>query len=470
VSGYEGIKHKYDLSKRFDENETSKGDETSSRSDNPELAKKESINSSVSSKTKKSSKYSSVQSSDKTKSFLSELKKKGKKDLGTSTEVEILVNDQSLATRDETKASEELPISSDSVSLDSKRNDVISSTEQEKDSVQDGTEACNDRSEAVEPKGPSNPRKRSRSLTEEFSSREKEGQNEHLGGPTPTGASEDHRGESRDEAAPDQSTSGPTGFIPPPPPIDLVYYTQSIPDPERKTVKQPKPSMALLNKISNNQRAGDQTMDSGAQTSTPVGNVAAQKRKRPAKIEERMKEVMQTNSRESMEQYFRDGPLVYELMGILIHRGGAYGGHYYAYIKNFEDKDWYLFDDTMVHKTSLETVADDAFGGMFTNASGYMLFYQLMESDPRPANYLEIPRELKDTCSKELEKEKEESRPILCSNEELQQRDWPLDSQRHLQAQGLPQNGHEGRRDQRENEAERLSENPEERIQAGGAR
>jgi hypothetical protein len=413
VSGYEGIKHKYDLSKRFEENETAKADDSISKSDNPELAKKASTNSSVSSKTKKSSKYSSVQSSDKTKSFLAELKKKGKKDIGASTEVEILVSDPSLLTGDETKASEELSMTKDNASLNSTPNEVTTSSEQEKDSTQDNYEGGHSRAQEREDNGQSNPRKRSRSWTDEFSSREKDALNNPLGNHTSSVVNEEATEEPQVESKHDESTNQQGGFIPPPPPIDLVYYTQSIPDPERRTVKQPKPSMALLNKITNNQATGHLSKESGVQAGTSMGTLEASKRKRPAKIEERVKEVMETNKQDTVEEYFKDGPLVYELMGILIHRGGAYGGHYYAYIKNFEDKDWYIFDDTRVCKTSLETLVDDSFGGMFTNSSGYMLFYQLLESDPLPANYLEIPKELKDNCSKELEKEKEESTAIL---------------------------------------------------------
>lgn len=36
------------------------------------------------------------------------------------------------------------------------------------------------------------------------------------------------------------------------------------------------------------------------------------------------------------------------LYAVLVHSGGAYGGHYYAYISN--GKDWYRFDDRIVRK------------------------------------------------------------------------------------------------------------------------
>jgi ubiquitin carboxyl-terminal hydrolase 47 len=36
----------------------------------------------------------------------------------------------------------------------------------------------------------------------------------------------------------------------------------------------------------------------------------------------------------------------------MIHSGGALGGHYYAYIKSFENGDWYCFNDSSVEKIS----------------------------------------------------------------------------------------------------------------------
>jgi ubiquitin C-terminal hydrolase len=35
---------------------------------------------------------------------------------------------------------------------------------------------------------------------------------------------------------------------------------------------------------------------------------------------------------------------------VLVHSGGAYGGHYFAYI--FDGKEWYKYDDAVVKKVS----------------------------------------------------------------------------------------------------------------------
>jgi ubiquitin carboxyl-terminal hydrolase 47 len=61
---------------------------------------------------------------------------------------------------------------------------------------------------------------------------------------------------------------------------------------------------------------------------------------------------------------------VYELYGVMLHSGGAYGGHYSAYIKDFENADsnsiesedcWYHFNDSFVKKISITEILK-AFG------------------------------------------------------------------------------------------------------------
>lgn len=58
------------------------------------------------------------------------------------------------------------------------------------------------------------------------------------------------------------------------------------------------------------------------------------------------------------EKYLSQGSFVYELYGIMIHSGGAYGGHYSAYIKDFEKGGWYHFNDTYVKKISIIEIVD----------------------------------------------------------------------------------------------------------------
>jgi ubiquitin carboxyl-terminal hydrolase 47 len=45
----------------------------------------------------------------------------------------------------------------------------------------------------------------------------------------------------------------------------------------------------------------------------------------------------QLDFRNLIEQYLLQGEYVYELYAVLVHSGTQGGGHYYAYIKSFED-------------------------------------------------------------------------------------------------------------------------------------
>lgn len=47
------------------------------------------------------------------------------------------------------------------------------------------------------------------------------------------------------------------------------------------------------------------------------------------------------------------GPYFYELFSIMIHSGSASGGHYYAYIKDFQTRMWYCFNDQNVSAVSI---------------------------------------------------------------------------------------------------------------------
>ena len=60
---------------------------------------------------------------------------------------------------------------------------------------------------------------------------------------------------------------------------------------------------------------------------------------------------------------------------MLVHSGSAVGGHYYAYIKSFEDGKWYNYNDSTVSPITLEDV-QNVFGGKHANATAYMLKYR----------------------------------------------------------------------------------------------
>ena len=75
----------------------------------------------------------------------------------------------------------------------------------------------------------------------------------------------------------------------------------------------------------------------------------------------------------------------------MLHSGGAYGGHYSAFIKDFEqtEESWYHFNDSFVKKISITEVVE-AFGHddnprnrrMAANHSNaYMLLYRLVHQN-----------------------------------------------------------------------------------------
>lgn len=118
------------------------------------------------------------------------------------------------------------------------------------------------------------------------------------------------------------------------------------------------------------------------------------------------------------KEYLQEGDYVYELYAILIHSGGAHAGHYYAFIKDSADNQWYKFNDVMVHKISfLEIVS--TFGqnqskkrrfssAVQNRANAYMLMYRQIDKnfnvDNVPASL--ISQELKDDVLADIKLEK----------------------------------------------------------------
>lgn len=93
------------------------------------------------------------------------------------------------------------------------------------------------------------------------------------------------------------------------------------------------------------------------------------------------------------------GPYVYELFAIMIHSGSASGGHYYAYIKEFENNEWYCFNDQTVSPITQEDI-QKSFGGSSTKAyyssvyssstNAYMLMYRQMDPQ-RNEHAMQVP-------------------------------------------------------------------------------
>lgn len=106
----------------------------------------------------------------------------------------------------------------------------------------------------------------------------------------------------------------------------------------------------------------------------------------------------------------------YALLSIVVHKGNVYGGHYYAYIRpNVNTKEWFCFNDEVVHKADLYEVFDINFGGNLSlyrnkdnsgiitettpksDLSAYILIYiQKNKADMilKPISMNEIPQEI----------------------------------------------------------------------------
>lgn len=74
-------------------------------------------------------------------------------------------------------------------------------------------------------------------------------------------------------------------------------------------------------------------------------------------------------------EYLKQGEYIYELYSILIHSGSSMGGHYYAYIRSFQDGKWYNFNDSNVTEINTQEVKErimEMYGGD-SSTSAYML-------------------------------------------------------------------------------------------------
>jgi ubiquitin carboxyl-terminal hydrolase 47 len=79
---------------------------------------------------------------------------------------------------------------------------------------------------------------------------------------------------------------------------------------------------------------------------------------------------------DKIEDYVHAGEFVYELSAILIHSGSAGGGHYYTYLKSFQDGNWYNFNDsnvTLINKDDVKKEISSMFGEKDYSTSAYML-------------------------------------------------------------------------------------------------
>ncbi|XP_050540822.1 ubiquitin carboxyl-terminal hydrolase 47-like [Daktulosphaira vitifoliae] len=72
---------------------------------------------------------------------------------------------------------------------------------------------------------------------------------------------------------------------------------------------------------------------------------------------------------------FEDQTMIYELYSVIVHRGSANFGHYFAYVKVLKTNKWFEFNDHVVSRVN-PGVIKSTFGG---KANAYMLFYRLLD-------------------------------------------------------------------------------------------
>ncbi|EAR96896.3 ubiquitin carboxy-terminal hydrolase (macronuclear) [Tetrahymena thermophila SB210] len=152
--------------------------------------------------------------------------------------------------------------------------------------------------------------------------------------------------------------------IPPPPPINILNTNLGLEDNKNNAIPQAPPMFQSSN-----------TQHSQNLNSEQEKQAREQQLKEYLEYLNSSYQQYWTETEQQIQEYLKDGDNVYELFSICMHSGGAYGGHYYAFIKSFEDKYWYKFNDSSVTYMELEDVIKKAYGGSdFNNA--YMLFYR----------------------------------------------------------------------------------------------
>lgn len=132
----------------------------------------------------------------------------------------------------------------------------------------------------------------------------------------------------------------------------------------------------------------------------------------------------------SIDSSNASGPYTYDLFAIMIHSGSASGGHYYAYIKDFESNNWYSFNDQTVSGITQEDISKSFGGsgafksyysGFSSSTNAYMLMYR--QHDPAGNSLVtkeeNFPQHIKDLVEK------------IKNNEENDRRQKEYDSELH---------------------------------------
>ncbi|XP_076265041.1 ubiquitin specific protease 47 [Rhynchophorus ferrugineus] len=114
------------------------------------------------------------------------------------------------------------------------------------------------------------------------------------------------------------------------------------------------------------------------------------------------------------------GPYVYELFSIMIHSGSASGGHYYAYIKDFDKNLWFCFNDQSVSPITDDDIRKTYGGGpqrtyysgaFSSSTNAYMLMYRQIdkERNTRAMGINDFPDHIQKLLQNMRQKEEEDN-------------------------------------------------------------
>jgi ubiquitin carboxyl-terminal hydrolase 9/24 len=127
--------------------------------------------------------------------------------------------------------------------------------------------------------------------------------------------------------------------------------------------------------------------------------------------------------RKHPDEYYK-----YRLRGVVVHSGGAEGGHYYSYIQDRESDKWHEFNDMWVSDFKESDIAEECFGGdekwgnslnynrySVKSRNAYLLFYErISDYEPPksedeaeetdvvmkvPEKVIKVPQDIKDMIS-----------------------------------------------------------------------
>ena len=115
------------------------------------------------------------------------------------------------------------------------------------------------------------------------------------------------------------------------------------------------------------------------------------------------------DSEEVIAKYKKEGENVYELYSVVVQSGSANGGHYYAYIKSFEDGKWYNFNDANVYEIEKKDIAEvfgqiNNSGRYQSSATAYCLMYRKLGMKKLTIDDMKINQVLMGMIQEENEK------------------------------------------------------------------